>query len=107
MAYKLVVGFAAVGIINAVFIQETFKVAASDDTVMMRQKVACVATPPKLCGYRDVLIVEHKYIYNMEKLYTTCRWFNHSQTWQSFHCKGGLGPRVRTRSGTGVCTRRR
>jgi len=38
VAYKLVVGFAAVGIINAVFIQETFKVAASDDTVMMRQK---------------------------------------------------------------------
>ena len=40
VAYKLVVGFAAVGIINAVFIQETFKVAASDDTVMMRQKAA-------------------------------------------------------------------
>ena len=38
VAYKLVIGFAAVGIINAVFIQETFKVAASDDTVMMRQK---------------------------------------------------------------------
>ncbi|CAJ1408869.1 unnamed protein product [Effrenium voratum] len=38
VAYKLVVGFAAVGIINAVFMQETFKVAASDDTVMMRQK---------------------------------------------------------------------
>ena len=32
------IGFAAVGIINAVFIQETFKVASSDDTAMMRQK---------------------------------------------------------------------
>ena len=38
VGYKLVIGFAAVGIINAVFIQETFKVASSDDTVMMRQK---------------------------------------------------------------------
>ncbi|OLP87442.1 hypothetical protein AK812_SmicGene31333 [Symbiodinium microadriaticum] len=38
VAYKLVVGFAAVGIINAVFMQETFKVASSDDNVMMRQK---------------------------------------------------------------------
>ncbi|CAJ1328722.1 unnamed protein product [Effrenium voratum] len=38
VAYKLVIGFAAVGIINAVFMQETFKVAASDDKLMMRQK---------------------------------------------------------------------
>ena len=38
MAYKLIVGFAAVGIINGVFMQETFKVAASDDKLMMRQK---------------------------------------------------------------------
>mmetsp|Transcript_8910 Transcript_8910/g.21332 ORF Transcript_8910/g.21332 Transcript_8910/m.21332 type:complete len:822 (+) Transcript_8910:53-2518(+) len=38
VAYKLIVGFAAVGIINGVFMQETFKVAASDDKLMMRQK---------------------------------------------------------------------
>jgi len=38
VAYKLIIGFAAVGIINAVFMQETFKVAASDDKLMMRQK---------------------------------------------------------------------
>ncbi|CAJ1431260.1 unnamed protein product [Effrenium voratum] len=38
VAYKLIIGFAAVGIINGVFMQETFKVAASDDKLMMRQK---------------------------------------------------------------------
>ncbi|CAE6949078.1 Scn11a [Symbiodinium natans] len=38
VSYKLIVGFAAVGIINGVFMQETFKVAASDDKLMMRQK---------------------------------------------------------------------
>ncbi|CAK9067376.1 unnamed protein product [Durusdinium trenchii] len=38
VGYKLIVGFAAVGIINGVFMQETFKVAASDDKLMMRQK---------------------------------------------------------------------
>ena len=42
VAYKLVIGFAAVGIINAVFMQETFKVAASDDKLMMRQKAVGV-----------------------------------------------------------------
>lgn len=36
--HKLTVGFAVVGVINAVFIQETFKVAAADDYIMVRNK---------------------------------------------------------------------
>jgi hypothetical protein len=36
--HKLTVGFAVVGIINGVFMQETFKVAAMDDVNMVRQK---------------------------------------------------------------------
>ena len=34
--HKLVIGFAVVGVINGVFIQETFKVASSDNQIMMR-----------------------------------------------------------------------
>ena len=36
--HKLIIGFAVVGVINGVFIQETFKVASSDNQIMMRQK---------------------------------------------------------------------
>jgi len=36
MMHKLVIGFAVVGIINGVFMQETFKVASTDDYIMMR-----------------------------------------------------------------------
>merc|ERR1712066_1037125 len=35
--YKLSVGFAVVGVVNGVFMQETFKVAQTDDAVMVRQ----------------------------------------------------------------------
>jgi hypothetical protein len=35
--HKMVLGFAVIGIINGVFIQETFKVATLDDAVMVRQ----------------------------------------------------------------------
>merc|ERR1712232_520971 len=35
---KLIVGFAVVGVINAVFMQETFKVANTDDHIMVRMK---------------------------------------------------------------------
>ena len=38
IAHKITIGFALVGILNAVFMQETFKVASSDDEIMMRQK---------------------------------------------------------------------
>eukprot|EP00928_Gymnodinium_smaydae_P096273 TRINITY_DN8467_c1_g1_i1.p1 TRINITY_DN8467_c1_g1~~TRINITY_DN8467_c1_g1_i1.p1 ORF type:complete len:559 (+),score=58.06 TRINITY_DN8467_c1_g1_i1:53-1729(+) len=38
LMHKLVFGFAIVGIINGVFIQETFKVTAKDDVIMLRQK---------------------------------------------------------------------
>lgn len=37
LMHKLTIGFAVVGIINGVFMQETFKAAASDDVIMMRQ----------------------------------------------------------------------
>jgi len=35
--HKMVLGFAVIGIVNAVFVQETFKVATLDDSVMVRQ----------------------------------------------------------------------
>merc|ERR1712194_173914 len=36
--HKISIGFAGVAIINGVFIQETFKVASSDDVLMVRQR---------------------------------------------------------------------
>jgi len=36
--HKLTVGFAVVGVINGVFMQETFKCASTDDVIMVRQK---------------------------------------------------------------------
>lgn len=38
MLYKCSIGFAAVNVLMAVFLHETFKVAESDDTVLMMQK---------------------------------------------------------------------
>jgi len=38
MVHKLTIGFAVVGVINGVFMQETFKVASTDDVIMVRQK---------------------------------------------------------------------
>mmetsp|Transcript_51453 Transcript_51453/g.95191 ORF Transcript_51453/g.95191 Transcript_51453/m.95191 type:complete len:595 (-) Transcript_51453:37-1821(-) len=42
LLHKLTVGFAVIGVINGVFMQETFKVAATDDTIMVRQKQKAV-----------------------------------------------------------------
>merc|ERR1712176_122753 len=42
MLHKLSIGFAVVGVINGVFMQETFKVAAMDDMLMVRQKERAV-----------------------------------------------------------------
>jgi len=38
VGHKLTMGFAVIGVINGIFIQETFKVAACDDTLMLLQK---------------------------------------------------------------------
>jgi len=38
LGHKLLIGFSVVTVITAVFIQETFKVATSDDKIMMMQK---------------------------------------------------------------------
>lgn len=38
LAHKMMIGYAMVGIINGVFIQETFKVAATDDQLMLQRK---------------------------------------------------------------------
>ena len=38
IAHKVTIGFAVIGVINGVFMQETFKVAGSDDKIMMRQR---------------------------------------------------------------------
>jgi len=38
VVHKLTIGFAVVGVINGVFMQETFKVASTDDIIMVRQK---------------------------------------------------------------------
>ncbi|CAE7225019.1 unnamed protein product [Symbiodinium sp. CCMP2592] len=39
LLHKLTMGFAVIGVINAVLMQETFKVAYLDDTVMVREKM--------------------------------------------------------------------
>jgi hypothetical protein len=36
--HKLTIGFAVIGVVNGVFMQETFKVASTDDCVLMQQK---------------------------------------------------------------------
>lgn len=38
LMHKLTIGFAVIGVINGVFMQETFKVASSDNTIMVRTK---------------------------------------------------------------------
>jgi hypothetical protein len=38
LLHKMSIGFAVVGVINGVILQETFKVAATDDIIMVRQK---------------------------------------------------------------------
>jgi len=38
VAHKLTIGFAVIGVINGVILQETFKVAATDDMIMVKQK---------------------------------------------------------------------
>merc|ERR1712057_122795 len=38
LIFKLTLGFAVLGVINGVILQETFKVAATDDVIMVRQK---------------------------------------------------------------------
>merc|ERR1719498_9509 len=38
LLHKLTMGFAAIGVINGIFVQETFKVAQGDDTIMLMQK---------------------------------------------------------------------
>jgi len=44
LIHKLTIGFAVVGVINGVFMQETFKVAATDDRIMVRQKQMAMKT---------------------------------------------------------------
>jgi hypothetical protein len=38
LLHKMSIGFSVVGVINGVVLQETFKVAATDDVIMVRQK---------------------------------------------------------------------
>jgi Ca2+-binding EF-hand superfamily protein len=40
--YKLSMGFSVIGVVNGVLMQETFKVVAMDDTIMVRQKEMAV-----------------------------------------------------------------
>jgi voltage-gated sodium channel len=44
VTHKLIIGFAVIGVINGVFMQETLKVASSDDAIMMRTKEQEVKT---------------------------------------------------------------
>jgi len=44
LIHKLTIGFAVVGVINGVFMQETFKVASTDDRIMVRQKQMAIKT---------------------------------------------------------------
>jgi len=47
LAHKLIIGFSMVSVITGVFIQETFKVASSDDKIMMRHKERAIKTHTK------------------------------------------------------------
>jgi len=47
LIHKLTIGFAVVGVINGVFMQETFKVASTDDRIMVRQKTMSLKTHEK------------------------------------------------------------
>jgi len=38
IAFKLCIGFAVVGVVNGIFMQETFNVAANDDRIMLQKK---------------------------------------------------------------------
>lgn len=38
IAFKLFVGFAVIGVVNGIFMQETFNVAANDDRIMLQKK---------------------------------------------------------------------
>jgi len=42
VVHKMTIGFAVVGVINGVFMKETFKVAETDDIIMVRQKQKAV-----------------------------------------------------------------
>jgi len=44
LAHKLTIGFAVVGVINGVFMQETFKAASTDDRIMVRQRQRMIDT---------------------------------------------------------------
>jgi hypothetical protein len=44
LMHKLTIGFAVIGVINGVFMQETFKVAQTDDIIMVRQKEKAMKT---------------------------------------------------------------
>eukprot|EP00403_Amphidinium_massartii_P033243 CAMPEP_0178449998 /NCGR_PEP_ID=MMETSP0689_2-20121128/42870_1 /TAXON_ID=160604 /ORGANISM="Amphidinium massartii, Strain CS-259" /LENGTH=695 /DNA_ID=CAMNT_0020075395 /DNA_START=33 /DNA_END=2121 /DNA_ORIENTATION=- len=44
LMHKLTIGFAFVGVINGVFMQETLMVASTDDTIMVRQKERAMRT---------------------------------------------------------------
>jgi len=50
LAHKMMIGYAMIGIINGVFIQETFKVAATDDLLMLQRKAQAKANFGKKMG---------------------------------------------------------
>jgi hypothetical protein len=50
VVHKLTIGFAVIGVINGVFIQETFKVATTDDQLMIRQRERMVKTHARKMG---------------------------------------------------------
>merc|ERR1719190_78887 len=53
--YKLTLGFMVLGVINGVFMQETFKAAALDDNLMIRQKArASAAHRAKMIKFFEV-----------------------------------------------------
>merc|ERR1719356_560904 len=47
LAHKMVIGFSVVSVITGVFIQETFKVATTDDKIMLMQKERAQRTHTK------------------------------------------------------------
>eukprot|EP00928_Gymnodinium_smaydae_P024139 TRINITY_DN19632_c0_g1_i1.p1 TRINITY_DN19632_c0_g1~~TRINITY_DN19632_c0_g1_i1.p1 ORF type:complete len:565 (-),score=51.62 TRINITY_DN19632_c0_g1_i1:102-1796(-) len=67
--HKITVGFAVVGVINAIVLQETFKAASTDDALMVRQRKRQEAgLRKKLKAFFNALDVGHNEVMTLDSL---------------------------------------
>merc|ERR1712084_99923 len=77
IVHKMTIGFAVIGVINGVFIQETFKAVATDDTIMMKRKEKAKAChKKKISRLFDVLDTDKDGYVNLKEMQTI--WHNES-----------------------------